>query len=133
MNDKKFYVILYTHCSEGWGYYWGPSLKNIRMANTLAVLSAINLMRNCSEFKWVLDNFNTMYKFWKDFPELREFIRKATLEHRPEIAGGLLTVPHLNIEGESLIRNLMIVRKMFNKLGLRINDKVLLVADAVYQ
>ncbi len=129
MSEGKYYVVFYTHCDEGWGYYWGPSLKHIRMANSLVVFSALNLMRNCKEFKWVLDNFNTLMKFWSDFPELREALRKATLEGRLEITGGLLIVPAFNIEGESLIRNFMLGRKFFEKMGLKVNKEVLLAAD----
>ncbi len=131
MGRARYHVVLYSHCDEGWGYYWGPTMRHIRMADTLVVLSAINLLRNCGEFKWVLDNYVTLHKFWRDFPELREALRRASGEGRLEIAGGLLAVPDMLVDGESLIRSVALGRDLIEgRLGLRVRRDVLMAADA---
>ena len=129
MDKEKYYIVFYSHCDEGWGYYWGPSIKNIRFANNLVAFSAINLIKNCNEFKWVLDNYNTIVKFLFDFPELKEKLKIASIEGKLEITGVLLIVPAFNIDGESLIRDLMLGRKLFKEAGLKVNEEILFAAD----
>ena len=130
MKTKKVFVMFYSHIDVGWGYYWGPTLEHIHRQNTVIVFSALNLIRNNPDFKWVLDNVYVLRRFLRDFPELREAVRASYREGKLEISPPTVAISPFYIDGESLIRGVLLGKEFFKKaLGRDVKTEVFIAFD----
>ncbi|RLE61695.1 MAG: hypothetical protein DRN53_05225, partial [Thermoprotei archaeon] len=130
MSSRKVFVIFYSHIDVGWGYYWGPTLEHIHRQNNVIVFSALNLIRNDPDFKWVLDNIYVLRRFLRDFPELHEAIKSSYREGRLGISPPVVAISPLYMDGESFIRNVLLGKEFFRKiLGREVKTDVFAAFD----
>ncbi|RLE94167.1 MAG: hypothetical protein DRN04_04510 [Thermoprotei archaeon] len=127
--DTEVYVVLYSHIDVGWGYYWGPSLEYIERQNNVIAFSALNLIKNDLDFKWTIDNVYVIKRLLRDFPALRDFIISALKEGRIEVSPPAVAISPLYIDGESLIRNVLLGREFYKNLGVKKHSPVFIAFD----
>lgn len=134
---KRIFVVPYSHIDWGWGYYLGPSIYHINQANVRIIRKALELLDKYPEYRWCgIDKFYTISTFWLLNPQLHEKIRKYVREGKIDIACGMVSTPHLlgisstHCSGESLIRNIIYGRELFERiLGFKFKNIVLQLND----
>lgn len=137
MNIEKVFIVPYSHLDWGWGYYLGPSIRDINRANSRIIRDALGMLEKFPEYKWCgIDKVYCLATFWIEHPEMRDKVRHFIMENRLDIAGGMVSTPHLlgisstHCSGESFIRNIVYGRSILEDLiGFKFKNIVLQIND----
>ena len=137
MNIEEIFIVPYSHLDWGWGYYLGPSIHDINKANSRIIRDALKILEKYKEYRWCgIDKVYCLSTFWIEHPDMRDKLKQFIKEEKLDIAGGMISTPHLlgisstHCSGETLIRNIVYGRQFLEKLiGLKFRNIVLQIND----
>jgi alpha-mannosidase len=101
-----------SHIDMAWLWPWTETVEVVR--NTFQ--SVLDLMREYPDFKFTMSSARTYEWMQEKYPDLYKQIEQRVKEGRWEIIGGMWVEPDLNMpDGESLVRQILVGKRYFNK------------------
>ena len=126
----RLYVVPYSHSDWAWTYtrQWHEERYTVVFEDVLEI------MRRDPDYKWYFDTENEqLAPFRLRRPHVMDELRQRVAEGRIGIAGGTITSPHPHrIGGETLIRNLVMGRRYFEREFPGADLSVLTFNDVIY-
>jgi alpha-mannosidase len=101
-----------SHIDMAWLWPWTETVEVVR--NTFQ--SVLDLMREYPDFKFTMSSARTYEWMQEKYPDLFAQIQQRIKEGRWEVIGGMWVEPDLNMPaGESLVRQILVGKRYFNK------------------
>ena len=105
-------IVGNSHIDMAWLWPWTETVEVVR--NTFR--SVLDLMREYPDFKFTMSSARTYEWMQEKYPDLFQEIEQRIKEGRWEIIGGMWVEPDLNMpDGESLVRQILVGKRYFNK------------------
>jgi alpha-mannosidase len=127
LSGTKLFIVPHAHNDYGWlnSHLWDRA----RLA--LVHKEALEIMRREKEFKWFVDvRFEAIDPFLDRYPEMRDDMQQRVKEGRFGIEPGSFCNPdNPFIEPETLVRNLVIGRREFQRLFPGLSPEVAIFND----
>jgi alpha-mannosidase len=127
LSGTKLFIVPHAHNDYGWlnSHLWDVA----RLA--LVHKEALEIMRRQKELKWFVDvKFEAIDPFLDRYPEMLPELRQRVKEGRFGIEPGSFCNPdNPFIEPETLVRNLVIGRREFQKLFPGLNPQIAIFND----